>query len=499
MKLIITEEKVYGVVIDRKEISMAVAPFDLGIGSPSLSLITGIGQLFVGIGPGQVQALSAGNLGDVLTADPSLPAGVKWASGGSGASSLLYNFSGTTVSAGDVLIPDSNNDRAFKTTSAQFDPRVIGVAGATIIAGAEGKVINFPGTITTVNCDAGQVRRGEYLVSSSTVKLAKSAGPVRTNATFAIALTAKAAGSAGSVYAMLQPQMTVATGGGYSYSQGGSNAAANSTNAEKFFSATEIWANVPTAALPSAKASSGGFANQGIAGYAGAGASTSTPDTITYRTPFATDICAAGAAWPASRSYTGRGGVNNGNTASYIGGSGTAASTEVLKWVYSTDTPAFIAGVLSTTRRASQQLGGSGVGHFVSGYNAVNTDKVVFTTDTVSAQAGANALVIHYGMGTLNFIGPNVSYAASDVTYKVTHGTSILTNVASTPPSAYGANTCPAAMCDGISKGYLGGNTTAPYTGGDSFNQVTENWASCVGAVPIVPRGNTSYFNQNSI
>lgn len=104
----------------------------------------------------------------------------------------LTNKSGAGVIAGDLVKVDMANDSSFTTTTTASQSAVFGVAMETIANNATGRV-RLIGKVT-INI-TGTVTRGDYLESSTSAKLAKSAGTGKTSATFAIALTTASGGT----------------------------------------------------------------------------------------------------------------------------------------------------------------------------------------------------------------------------------------------------------------------------------------------------------------
>lgn len=133
----------------------------------------------------------------------------------------LTNKSGGSVVTGDVLVLDESTAESFKTTTTQGDLSPVfvvpydldfdGLEVSKTIAVDEIGYVWTPGSpyVSVINCDTTAVAIGDYLVTSSTAKKAHGSGinvddtqPVPVGA-FAIAFTAKAGGSNGTVKAML--------------------------------------------------------------------------------------------------------------------------------------------------------------------------------------------------------------------------------------------------------------------------------------------------------
>jgi hypothetical protein len=114
----------------------------------------------------------------------------------------LTNKSGSSVSAGTVVIADTGNNSAFDTTTTANSEDVLGVARETIANDAAGRVAVFGVASVLVQ---GNVARGDFLATSTTAGRAKSVGSSKTAGAFAVALTAYAGGGAGTVTALVLP------------------------------------------------------------------------------------------------------------------------------------------------------------------------------------------------------------------------------------------------------------------------------------------------------
>lgn len=501
MKLVITELRDNLVEIDKKVTTVILAPFDTGVGAVPLSVATGKGQVLVGVGVADVDALAAGNDGDVLTADSAQPFGIKWASGGGGASALMYNKSGGSVVAGDVIINDYLNDRSFAVNSVLGDSRVIGVAGESIAANAEGKVLTFWGTITNLNVDAAGVRRGDFLIASNTPKRATSVGMVRIGYhIFALALTAKAAGSTGTISALLLPQVFVGGSAATAFAAGG-NTTLFHASAEKFNFASSLWASI-AGALPTGLCNAAGASNGSLAGYVISGASSSDSGlSVTQKMPFTTELFSALAVGAnGSKMFSS---VMNIGVAAYVPRSTSGATyyASILKLTFASDTGAFIAGVLSVARAFSATLSDGSVSGIFQGGQTTDTptlsliaDKITFATDVVAAITSARPPAAITLLRPMNFPAAGVSYsavAAATATNKLPHATWINSALASNPAvSALNA----AVANNGNDIAYLSRQDVA-----QSFSRVTETFTSTPGATTIVDRGNPSSFNNGAI
>ena len=138
----------------------------------------------------------------------------------------LTNKSGGSIAAGDVVILDGGNDQAFTTTTRESDLRMVGVATEAIAVDASGRIARY-GVIAVVNV-TGAIARGEWLVTSTTVKLAKSSLSYSkpTDGGLGIALTATAGPGVGTVYALMLVDTKVGFEAGSLYAVGGYSTAA---------------------------------------------------------------------------------------------------------------------------------------------------------------------------------------------------------------------------------------------------------------------------------
>jgi hypothetical protein len=177
-----------------------VAPFGVPSGIPE-NIITAAGQVVVGLNAADADVLDAPvSSGLYLKSNTSLPRKMEWAAvAAGGGSGTMANKSGGSVAAGDVLIMDTGNDQAFKTSSIQGDGRTFAIAGETIADTASG-IVYFSGSVITVNV-TGNVTRGNWLVQSTTSKRAMDSGsktrPLRGGV--GVALTSYGGGGSGTV------------------------------------------------------------------------------------------------------------------------------------------------------------------------------------------------------------------------------------------------------------------------------------------------------------
>jgi hypothetical protein len=159
----------------------------------SLNVITAAGDMIRG-GVGAIpEKFIKGNEGDGLVVSGGYP---NWKPG---SVAYLVNKSGGDLVAGDVVIIDTGNDSAVKSTTIQGTGVPVLISLGSIPNNAAG-IFARSGCPMTVNVQ-GNVARGNYLRTSATAKRAEDAGSIPTTGSFAIALTAYAGGGAGSVSA----------------------------------------------------------------------------------------------------------------------------------------------------------------------------------------------------------------------------------------------------------------------------------------------------------
>ena len=119
--------------------------------------------------------------------------GAEWQPTGSFA--LLTNKSGSTRSAGDVVVADTTADGCFTTSTSGADIKVIGIVMESIANNSEGVVALSGARVTNINCDAA-VSRGQFLKSSTT---AAKASPTSTGEVGVFAIALSSLGSAGAL------------------------------------------------------------------------------------------------------------------------------------------------------------------------------------------------------------------------------------------------------------------------------------------------------------
>ena len=200
----------------------------------------------------------------------------------------LTNKSGGSVAAGDVVILDGGNDQAFTTTTRESDLRIVGVATEAIAVDASGRIARY-GVIAVVNV-TGAIARGEWLVTSTTVKLAKSSLSYSkpTDGGLGIALTATAGPGVGTVHAVMLVDTKVGFEAGSLYAVGGYNGSAGIADCDQY--TPDTWTSKTDMPAPARSDLTAGVIGSSL--YAVGGYSTAaiadcdqyTPDTWTSKT-----------------------------------------------------------------------------------------------------------------------------------------------------------------------------------------------------------------------
>jgi len=409
----------------------------------------------------------------------------------SSGSSVLANKSGALVAAGDVLIFDPDNNLAFKTTAYLRDLRVCGVARSAIPDGISGPVDTMAGKIVTVNCTEDTVARGQFLVSSANPGKARGVSYFREPGAFAIAMTAKGAGS-GSVEAMLLDGFRQAISGTSGWNMGGRSGSTAQTLTEKFSIPTETWAGVASAALPAGRNMNNGMGYGTVAAYATHGSSNDTSASSQanrYKLNYANETLAAITASSIARSIL-RGGVNFSDRGWAAGGANTSGNSvdTTQKTAFATDTES-AGGVLTGPRRGQGGVS-DGVNCFVGGGTSTVTNLLSASTEVFSASPNAALADTDTGYSFLSFPATAGFRCYSDGSSKVysrrlAFATGMDANNASAP---IGVIDNSAQASDGVGFGYA-----ASPTASSKLDAATGTYAS-ISARPTYSHGaNASY------
>jgi hypothetical protein len=368
--------------------------------------------------------------------------------------STLTNKSGGTRAAGDVVVFDTTNDTAFKTTAYQQDIRVMGVVKESINDNAAGAVYTGAGIVCTINCDAAAIARGQFLVSSTTAGKATAGSYYREAAVFAIALTAKSSG-VGTVTAMLVDNFRQAIIGTSGWNFGGGT---GETTSQKFTMATETWATIAGAVLPAGRSSACGMSFGTTAAYVVNGylSTPSGAQSSRYKMSYSTETFSTLTASAVSRIYM-RSGANFSSKGFVPGGStgtGTDQSTNY-KTTFSTDLES--ASNSLTSARRSQGGVSDGTYCYIAGDTAVTCDRITESTDALSAQASAALGTATSGYCYVAFpasAGYRSYNSGSGTVYsrKLVFSTGIDANHSSSPA---GSTLWGAQVTDGVAYGYV--------------------------------------------
>lgn len=488
MKLIITETIGGLIEITKNVVKMTIYPFDTGVGAIQESLLTAKGSMIAASAAATPAEILVGNDGEVLTADAASAGGVKWAAGGGATTQEMNNNSGTSMAVGDVVCIDTDNDNSVILTTIPDDLRACGVAAATISDGALGAINTLQGTVLTIKVDAGAVNRGEYLATSSTSGRAKSVGYFNQYAAFALALSGKAAGSVGTVTAMLLSRVPFAIKGTTAWATGGDNASTGLTNTQKFIMASATWATISGAALPVGKSTLPlGMGNTNISGIAIAG----TGLTTSYKMLYSAETFSANAGMnlATNASYLGSG-MNSPLKGYRAGGYHAAWTTASEKFDFSADTRAAITSMSAadTGRHAGTD------GSFIHIVKTTGGWKITVASDSGAVSAGL--------VRATTYVGGSQSYPAT-AAYAVEAATCVKIDFASGNQSTLGSS--PAsnhrytpAVTDGIAFGWACGDNTSPYSAADKFTKSGEVWSVDSGAQMPTPKGLYAAFNNGA-
>ena len=341
--------------------------------------------------------------------------------GGGDVTVELWNNSGATVQAGDVLILDPNIDNGFSTSTSLNDLRAFAIAKATIAAGALGEIACVPGQVAVVNCTSGAVRRGEWLVQSGTKGKAQGAGFWKTRAAFAIALTSKTAGANGQVSALLVQSFQIAIPGTASYSILGVAIATTTitTDVQKMTFNTGIWTGCPSSQALTARSIPIGGSLVGVRGYmAGGGDASGAPAgklTTVDKVDYSTEVRAGAVALGAGQGWTGSN-ASSDIKMYLVGGMDNSANpiNKVQKYDFASE--ASVQGTMTNTR-ARLALASDGVLIFTCGaYTTAwlsESYKLTCATDVVATNTAGNPATVG-GFGGMAFRA-SAGYFASNL------------------------------------------------------------------------------------
>jgi hypothetical protein len=391
---------------------------------------------------------------------------VPYGGGGSSDAATLTNKSGLDRIAGDVVSFDTANASAFTTTTYLQDLRVMGVVKSAIANNASGPVYTGAGKVCTVNVDAAAIAIGQFLISSTTAGYATGGSYFREPGVFAIALSSKAAGSIGTVTAMLVDNYRQAIIGTSGWNFGGwSGTSIGYATSQKFTMATETWATVAGAQLGGNRARGAGMSYGTVAAFLFFGSTdgaNANAQNTRYKIPYSTETISTLTVSSITR-HNHRSGINFSTKGWAAGGTGTGGSNSncTVKTTFATDAES--SGNNLTCTRVSQGGVSDGTYCYVGGGLSVNTDKLDISTetftDTASAYLGNYAEGYCY-VSILASAGYRCYNNGSGTAYtrKLTYATATDANHSSTPAGNIILGAC---VTDGVAYGYVSGAAAA--------------------------------------
>jgi len=382
-------------------------------------------------------------------------------------SSQLLNNSTLTLRYGNVVIWDSTADAAVKLTNIKGDYRVAGVVNAPAIGpGSIGGVMTQAGEIVDVLCDTEAVARGMFLVTSTVPGRATANGYWRTDNAFAIALSAKAAGSEGMVRAVLMQGLRTIIVGNAGWALGGSTGEITN-NSQKLTFANETWVSVSAAAMPIALIAQAGLGYGITAGYSIGG----TDNTNNYATAYKLNLASEtiGTASGANLGTARRGlryGHNATNKGWVVGGYTNANVSITDKITFATDLRS--AGADLSVLDARRVGVGDGTQIFTVG-SAEPTNRILVGTETISAYTDAN-ITVSLNYCSMAFPARNGYYVQGTSGAKI----NFASGIGSRGPGTAGVHNIANGITNGIAIGYVAGNDAAPMGTTERFNPATE-------------------------
>jgi len=393
-------------------------------------------------------------------------------------SSQLRNNDSVTLQYGNVVVWDVSANGAVRLTNVRGDYRVAGVVNTLSIApGHVGSVMTQAGEIVDVLCDTGAVSRGMFLIASATPGRATASGYWKTENAFAVALSEKAAGSEGTVQAMLIHALRTVITGNAGWSVGGYGGGNITNNAQKLTFANETWTSVAGAALPMALQQQAGLGYGVIAGYSLGGYDNTNNYATAYKLNLASETTGAvnGANLLTTRRNL-RYGHNAIDKGWVVGGYTTAAVNNTDKITFAVDLRS--AGA-SLSVADSMRVGvGDGTQIFTTGSTAP-TNRILIGTETISAYPDANitasgsycsvAFPVGYGYYFRAGGGAKINFASG---------------IGSGGPIPSGAHDYASGITDGLAVGYVAGNNASPYDTTERFNPATETF-SATGSMSV--------------
>jgi hypothetical protein len=350
------------------------------------------------------------------------------------------------------------------------------------------------GVAVTINVDTGAVARGEYLAASSTSGAAKGVGFFNAYSAIAVATTAKAAGSTGTVSALLLARIPFAIEGTTAWACGGDIGGYATTDAQKFIMAAATWATIAGAALGTNRASCPlGFANGTTDGYIVGGYTGFAAILTAFKLSFASETWSAVSGMDMTTTSYNCGSSQTSSLKGYSLGKSTGVwVTEANKFTFSAATRAALSA-LATAGTSGKCYSSDG-----TTIHCVKTaaEKCVVASDTISTNAGGNytaASAIH--CPSLNFPA-TAGYSIDGMTCKkMLFSSAVISTLGSSPTLTHQDAF---AVGDGLAYGWACGKNTTPYGGADKFTYAAETWAVDSGAQLVVGKFSGAYFNNGA-
>jgi hypothetical protein len=467
----------------------------------TVDILTEEGQLITALSANTPLAIAAPTANNqTLVSDLSVAG--KWkigaSAGGGGGQITLTNKDSANALSGSVVIADLANDKAFLGTAVPNHLGAIGVLAEDININASGKV-NIAALATTLV--SGNVKRGEWLVTSATKWRGKTAGYNKPlYGTIGYALTEYSGGGNGTVDAVVMPEPRHLTTAGTAWALGGSG-----TDAQKFTLASATWMTIAGAALDANTTENGGLGYGTTAGYSIGGYQTTSSSTVVtaYKMPFATEVTSTQSSanlGTATRLFS-RGNLN-GSDRGYLGGGYTNAYVGTCwKLTYSTDTMSSALGTsLSVARHSIADVSDGSTGYVQGGYNGSvvgTSDKVTFATDTFADNNSGDVTAERYSGVSFPGTDGHISMknGATALSKKITFSTGVSANVTSTVPAD---QQYAVGITDGSGLAWFSGDDASPYSVSHKFTKATETYAADAGAVMAVGKSNAACFNNGA-
>lgn len=509
--IVVIEEPVLNVdLIEDVVMELEVAEYNIPPGITADTL-TEAGSLIVASAAGVPSETGAPNAdGLVWTSKLDEPLKGSWqAVSGGGGDIELTNKSGTSQTAGTVVIWDADNDTAFTTTTNQRDRRVAGVLSEDISNNSAGKVA-VAGKRTTVKV-TGTVLRGMWLIASSTAGYAMADGYARPAGAIGIALTENPSGT-GTVTALISVDHYLGASKGNGYIIGGSDGSASAI-AQILTTATETVALSAGANLGAVRSSPAGASN-GTDGYTFGGTSTTAyagVQVTAYKTPISTNTTAGITSANLTSGRSSQAGMYAALAAYVLGGwdgAGTTTTT-AFKMPWATSTTALQGSAsLSSARSTTGSIYSSSAGYFAGGFSGGVQSaafKLNIATEITAAIISANLSAAREGttgiMDTITgyFCGGNTG-SVSTTTDKMPFGTEVTAATGSAALSAARKKSAGASSTNGYILGGSTVNTTAQVTPGtpiattDKLSFSTDVMAAAAGANLATSISSSSFF-----